>query len=319
MYFSGTYHYSAADGTRLDDAFLCYLHSGPESLMAPVARSATEADLPAQYRATTQIEHRTSSGQTLVTIISGRPTGENLSNLRKLAMREPATQPPTPPCATGRPDWNLPALGIRRMDVLAGSGLSYEAGLPMLKEVHDLFWVDDGYEGFRLGGTDQLPALVSRDIESAFRTFSSWHTTAARTAPSLAHQRLLGLRRVGVIDRVFTDNVDNLFPDVGITDAERVRGCGVVNEVYPATFGGQSAALLVIGVSADRRGIIEQARAAGMRIVVVNPYMPVSPGARNLDYLHVNDIYFPVTADEALSTMVATFDVADISQILAGE
>ena len=42
--------------------------------------------------------------------------------------------------------------------------------------------------------------------------------------------------------------------------------------------------LLVIGVSADRRGIIE---ALGRLIptVVVNPTLPVSPHSKNMDYL----------------------------------
>jgi hypothetical protein len=42
--------------------------------------------------------------------------------------------------------------------------------------------------------------------------------------------------------------------------------------------------MLVIGVSADRRGIIESL-AKLMPTIVINPALPVSPSSKNLDYL----------------------------------
>ena len=42
--------------------------------------------------------------------------------------------------------------------------------------------------------------------------------------------------------------------------------------------------MLVIGVSADRRGIIESL-AKLMPTIVINPAIPVSPSSKNLDYL----------------------------------
>src|SRR5205085_1715665 len=83
--------------------------------------------------------------------------------LHRLAARQPDETPPTPPRLPSSPVFDLRALGITGCDLLAGSGLSYEAGLPMLKEIHDLFWVDDGYEAFCLGGRDQFPGLLRAD------------------------------------------------------------------------------------------------------------------------------------------------------------
>ena len=48
--------------------------------------------------------------------------------------------------------------------------------------------------------------------------------------------------------------------------------------------------LLVIGVAADRRRIIAQARSHGMRIVVVNSERVVSPFAQNRSYLRPGDV-----------------------------
>jgi NAD-dependent SIR2 family protein deacetylase len=112
------------------------------------------------------------------------------------------------------------------------------------------------------------------------------------------------MRRAGYLHNVYTDNIDRLFDLAGIHDYEQVRGSGVVNEYHPVIFSPESNALLVVGVSADRRGIIRQARERGMRLVVINPYIPVSPGAKNLDYLRAGDIYYKMRAGEALTRIV---------------
>jgi hypothetical protein len=108
------------------------------------------------------------------------------------------------------------------------------------------------------------------------------------------------LRQEGLLHNVYTDNVDRLFDIVGIHDYERVRGSGVVNEFHRVTFSPDADCLLVVGVSADRRGVIAQARERGLRLVVVNPYWPVSPGAKNLDFLQPDDIYVRASAGTVL-------------------
>jgi len=110
------------------------------------------------------------------------------------------------------------------------------------------------------------------------------------------------LAAAGQIGRVFTDNVDNMLCKTGVS-YERVRGSGVFNERYPVTFA--SPRLVVVGVAADRRQIIRQARAAGLDIIVVNPCKKVSPNVTHLDYLRLKDTFFKLEAQQFFNE---TFD-----------
>ena len=77
---------------------------------------------------------------------------------------------------------------------------------------------------------------------------------------------------------------------------DRVRGSGVFNERHEVDFG--SPRLIVVGVAADRRQIIRQARARGLDVIVVNPCKKVSPNVTQLDYLRFNDIFFKCEAQQ---------------------
>jgi hypothetical protein len=306
IYFSGRQRWDE-QGYFLEDPFLFYAHWGDPALMAPLLDTVRGLEPHGRYAGQTTVERiEPAPGTRMLRIVSGRPTGRDLYRLSRLAAREPDPPRETPPGLESETVFNLRELGVTGCDVLAGSGLSYEAGLPMLKDVHDLFWVDDGYDGFCLGDKDHFPRLLLEDQEGMFRQFSQWHIQAARTRPSLAHECLMALRRSGFVHHVYTDNIDKLFNMVGISDYEQVRGSGVINEFHPVEFSPESNALLVVGVSADRRGIIRQARERGLQLVVVNPYLPVSPGAKNLDYLREGDIYFRMTAGEALPRILAS-------------
>lgn len=303
IYFSGR-HVLDSEGTWIENPFFFYAHWGTEEVMEPVA-----AQIKAKYcgslATTSDFEVlRPSLKTTLVRITSGKPTKEDLRRLGALASRQPDPPSPTPPRTSSESVYNLRSLGITGCDLLAGSGLSYESGLPMLKEVHDLFWVDDNYQGFCLGAKDLLPSLLTKDLEDMFRQFAGWHVKAAKAHPSEAHKCLFQLRRSNFLHDVYTDNIDKLFVLAGFDDCIQVRGSGVVNEFFPVHFHADSNALLVVGVSADRRGIIAQARQRGLRIIVINPYLPVSPGAKNLDYLQSDDIYYGLSAGQALPKIV---------------
>ncbi len=308
VYFGGR-HVLSDSGTSIENPFLFYVHWGEDEAMRPVVQQlegpGPDPSDPLAANSKFEVLHP-EEGITLARIISGWPTPEDLDRLTRLAARYPEPPLPTPPAIESNAVFDLEALGVSGCDLLAGSGLSYEAGLPMLKEVHDLFWVDYGYEDFCLGEKDRFPSLLKEDLTGMFRRFAGWHTQAATTQPSEAHHCLMQLRQTGFLHNIFTDNIDRLFDLTGIHDYEQVRGSGVVNEFHQVHFHPESNALLVVGVSADRRGIIAQARQRGLKLVVVNPYIPVSPGAKNLDYLRDGDIYYRMCASEALTQIAAS-------------
>ena len=102
-------------------------------------------------------------------------------------------------------------------------------------------------------------------------------------------QAIAALVAAGRIRRIFTDNVDNMLCKTGVAH-ERVRGSGVFNERHQVTFA--SPRLMVVGVAADRRQVIRQARAARLDVIVVNPCKKVSPNVTHLDYLRLDDLFF---------------------------
>lgn len=304
IYFSGNHTWDTK-GTWVENPFLFYAHWGEEEAMESVV-SQLQEEFHGSFVETTSFEVlHPAPKTTLVRIISGKPDAENFRRLSMLASRQPEPPVPTPPHIASMSNFDLKSLGVTGCDLLAGSGLSYEAGLPMLKDVHDLFWVDDGYEGFCLGGKDLMPSLLRHDLEGMFRSFTGWHVQAAKTQPTEAHKCLFQLHRAGFLHNVYTDNIDKLFPLTGFENSTKVRGSGVVNEFFPTNFHSDSNVLLIVGVSADRRGIIAQARQRHLKLVVINPYIPVSPGAKNLNYLQDGDIYYRLSAGEALPKIVA--------------
>ena len=179
-----------------------------------------------------------------------------------------------------------------RLIAYVGSGLSYEAGVPTLATMHKLFGVDDGPgTEFCLGTTDPLiDSLNTRTFSWFVGKVRAFQSACARARPSVSHQHLRSAYRHGQISSILTDNVDDIFERrLGIPPFH-TRGDGLtserfvgLDEVAELVQSGPHV-LLVIGVSADRRGIIG---ALGRLIptVVVNPALPVSPHSKNLDYL----------------------------------
>ena len=74
---------------------------------------------------------------------------------------------------------------------------------------------------------------------------------------------------------------------------------------FPAHFNQDVNSLLVVGVAVDRRDVIKQARAAGLKIIAINPVFEVAPHSRNMDYLKGGDIFYQRTAQEALPKIVS--------------
>ncbi len=198
-------------------------------------------------------------------------------------------------------------------DVLCGSGLSYEAGVPTLPSIHEDFYVDVRGKGFIFGEDDPLPLRFAADPEAEFRKLCRFNIVALKASPSRSHYILKQLHDKGVVLKVFTDNLDGLLERVGLPTIPTRKSRPPLQEVEifpdytPVSFSKKARALLVIGVSADRRGVIRQARRAGKKIIVINPVRAVSPRAKNMDYLRERDIFFRETAEEVLSKIISYF------------
>ncbi len=232
----------------------------------------------------------------------GVPNDSDLDRCRRLKLRRPrrsivVPDLPEPKCRVELDDL-LPA------DLYVGSGMSYEAGLPTLCDVHEFFGVDsEDMEGFMVGSDDWLPRALSEEGIDRLEKFCRVHTMALTAQVTPAMKIIRGLVDTGKIRRVFTDNVDNVLSKAGV-DFERVRGSGVFNEKYKTDF--SSPNLIVVGVAADRRQIVRQARAAGLKVTVVNPCKKVSPNVTHLDYVRSSDLFYKQTAHD----FFARLDVA---------
>ena len=229
---------------------------------------------------------------TVVEFRFGRPTVIDEDRVYRLKLRRPRKRISAPkfppPSESICPDALWPA------DLYVGSGLSYEAGLPTLCDMHAAFCVDnETQDGFTVGSCDPLPRLLAEEGPDRLVTFCQVHSRALFAAPTLAMRAIAALVAAGSIRRIFTDNVDNMLCKTGIA-YERVRGSGVFNERHEVAFA--SPRLIVVGVAADRRQIIRQARAAGLVVIVVNPCKKVSPNVTHLDYLRRDDVFFKIEA-----------------------
>ena len=223
----------------------------------------------------------------------GTPSEADSDKVRRLSLRrarKSIDQPRLPENAS------LESLAsLAPFDLYAGSGVSYEAGLPTLCHMHDVFCLDDRANSrFTIGQSDHLPSWFADEPEMTIARFCSLHVKALSASPSPAMSVIAEMSQRGVIPHVMSDNVDNMLCKVDVPFV-RTRGSGVFNERFPAKF--QTRTLVVIGVAADRRQIVRQARANRMRIVVINPCFEVSPNVQHLNYVKSKDEFFKMTAD----------------------
>ena len=293
VYFSGTMG-RGDEGVSLDRYYLHYRarlpHAESAALIDDVERARARfaaignaADL--------RIDRKRS--QVNVEFRFGLPAAEDEDRVHRLKLRRPRRRIVTPTLPS--PTDNFDPAALWPADLYVGSGLSYEAGLPTLCDMHDVFCVDnETQDGFTVGASDRLPALLADEGVERLKAFCQVHTKALFAEPTLAMRAIADLVAANKVRRIFTDNVDNV---LSMTDVpyERVRGSGVFNERHEVDFA--SPRLVVVGVAADRRQIVRQARAAGLVVVVVNPCKKVSPNVTHLDYVRPTDLFFKCEAE----------------------
>ena len=196
--------------------------------------------------------------------------------------------------------------------IYSGSGTSYGAGLPTLGKIHEIFFVDNiAKDRFVFGVEDEIPNTLFYDGHEFYRRAFDFYVKAAVATPSFSH--LFVAEKISDpssrIKGLITENIDFLFEKAGAADVVRART--IFNVTAPGEYGfalshvlqnqpsidPQSTTLLVVGIAADRRGVVRKARELGMSIVCVNPHEQVSPRAQNLSYLELHDVWFKKRSD----------------------
>jgi hypothetical protein len=300
--FGATIIAPASNTIRLDDWFIYYRTRGHAEDISEVWRFLSTENVAKQVgNPSMRVCPRTKLS--VVELCGGSGLVKYKPLLQRLLNRRPRRRVPTGsfPTPTTSP-LKISALGP--VAAYVGSGLSYESGLPTLASVHETFGVDRlGDNEFTFGARDPFPRLLAESVGSTLALFTQFHLMAALAPPSTSHERLADLHRAGIITRILTDNVDNLFSKVDVPFT-RTRGIGIFNDRFDIDFDQEERTLLVIGVAADRRSIISQARRQGLRIVVVNPQEPVSPKSQSLSYLRLRDSWYKMTAKDFFEHIV---------------
>lgn len=233
-------------------------------------------------------------GSGIVSFAFGHPSDEDADRVSRLLQRRPRRKWVHGEMPVAITDVRE-AFRLFPVDAYVGSGLSYECGLPTLCQVHDAFCLDDHQAGsFTFGSADRLPDWLAADPEATILSFCNLGVMAVSAEPSRAQQTISDLFKSGSIRQVLSDNVDNMLCKVDVPFT-RTRGSGVFNEKFPVEF--RTGTLLVVGIAADRRQIIAQARQKRMNVIVVDPCMKVSHGVQHLNYLRATDRFYRCTAD----------------------
>jgi len=234
-------------------------------------------------------------GYSVIRFTIGRPTDGDRDRVRRLQMRQPRKAVGN----TGHPIPNKSprdTIALLPFDLYLGSGVSYEAGLPTLCDIHDYFCLDDReHYCFTYGKRDSMPGWLMEKPSEVFRNFCRLHVESLSASPTPAQKIVKELYQAGQVKTVFSDNVDNMLCKVDVPFI-RTRGSGVFNERFLANFAART--LVVVGVAADRRQIIQQARGKGIKVVVVNPCHSVSPHVQHLNYIRQRDFFLNLTAHE---------------------
>lgn len=300
VYYSGHLN-KCKDGIAVEDSFFFYKHRTNVSFAQALQVTFEEA-MKSMTRLVARpnvwVQSKKGSNPT-VFFKFGIPREEDIDRVRRLVIRRPRQK--MKPTSLPEEANLSQALPLFPMDLYAGSGVSYEAGLPTLCEVHDFFCLDNHRtKQFTLGNSDHLPLWFASNPLRVIQNFCRLHTMALSAQPTAAQQTIAELYKIGLIQQVFSDNVDNLLCKVDVPFV-RTRGSGVFNERFPATF--KSRTLLVVGVAADRRQLIQQARGRNMNIIIVDPCAKVSHGVQHLNYVRPCDYFFRSTAQEFFSVL----------------
>lgn len=154
-----------------------------------------------------------------------------------------------------------------------GCGPSIEAGVPPLAHLHKTYAISNPKtHGYLFSADDDLPTRFFGDTARFYMDASLIYATSMKARPdTLFYQSIKRLFEDGkIIDPVFTNNYDGLVSDIGMTEfyMRKFEDAHIFPDV---DFDERAKALLVVGSHADRRKLQEKARAAGLKVIYVDP------------------------------------------------
>lgn len=154
-----------------------------------------------------------------------------------------------------------------------GCGPSIEAGIPPLHFLHDIYSVTDSETGqFILSPyKDYLIRTLIDNPKEALKSLSEVYRKCFLAELTEFYQSLKVLQDRGyLVGPVITNNFDGLTSRAGLEElfVRRYEESHIVPEIE---FHPDAKSLIVVGSHADRRKIQHRARAAGLRVVYVDP------------------------------------------------
>ncbi|MCX5129423.1 hypothetical protein [Streptomyces sp. NBC_00347] len=239
-----------------------------------------------------------------------------------------------PPRAVRRRPWEVLTHGVRVKDtpgkpvyaddlaqltdflpfqVEVGCGVSYEAGIPPLHRLHEMYHVNKiedeqlrkGFAFVLAPGRDPLLAEMFLDTEEKVCELSDMYRACFTAEVTPALHALKRMEEAGLLVGPFiTNNFDALGARAGFEEQFMRR---YDQRIPPLPLHPDAKALVVIGLHADRRWVAKRARAAGLQVFLVDPEGFRRPDgswfAYPLEAPQTGDVVVRQTAAEAISSL----------------
>ncbi|MET7897006.1 hypothetical protein [Streptomyces mirabilis] len=203
-----------------------------------------------------------------------------------------------PPRAIRRRPWEVLTHGVRVKDtpgkpiyaddlaqltdflpfqVEVGCGVSYEAGIPPLHRLHEMYHVNEiedellgkGFTFVLAPGRDPLLAEMFIGTEDKVGELSDMYRACFNAEVTPALHALKRMEEAShMVGPFITNNFDALGARAGFEEEFMRR---YDQRIPPVTFHPNAKALVVVGLHADRRWVAKRAREAGLKVFHVDP------------------------------------------------
>ncbi|MGW0971823.1 hypothetical protein [Streptomyces sp. NPDC002516] len=201
--------------------------------------------------------------------------------------------------------------------VEVGCGVSYEAGIPPLHRLHEIYHVNEiedeqlrkGFTFVLAPGRDPLLAEMFLNTEEKVGELSDMYRACFNAEVTPALHALKRLEAAGhVVGPFITNNFDALGARAGFEEEFMRR---YDQRIPPVTLRPDAKALLVIGLHADRRQVAKRAREAGLKVFLVDPEGFGRPDGSWFEY----PLEAPQTGDVVVRKTAADA-IGDLEQLL---